>query len=222
MPLPYSNKLHDNFIFDLLRESTKENIKEFRKYIEVLERKFHDDIKELHSNLETQDNNISSQELNEIERHYGDEFYKIEITHLGIFRYSTTISLYSFLESELNTLCKHVYKNLDTSIQHTDLPRNGIKRARKYLLEVAGIDFNESNTEWSSILNLNKIRNNIVHCNGHIRASNNPTEIKEIINKNPHLSLTYTSKIKIESKFIEQTISDIENFFGNIYQQLLN
>lgn len=224
MSLSKLKKLNKNFLLNFLRSHTRAKFEELRKYTRELEDKFHYDINNLKENLKTQTTDLSPQEINEIEMYYGDDLYEIEKIQINLYRNSTVISLHSLLESELNSICKHIYKKLNYPIEQSDLYGNGINRSKKYLQLIAGVKFENLNTEWSKISDLNKIRNCIVHCNGTVEISNDTKKqksLEKIINCHPHLEFIHNSKIIISKEFIEQSITDIEKFLDNIYQQLI-
>ena len=79
-----------------------------------------------------------------------------------MYRKSTLVSVYSFLESSMNGLCKHLSARHDYPVKLEDLRGKGIVRAKDYLEKLAKVDFDALNGEWSHLMTLNKIRNCIV------------------------------------------------------------
>lgn len=187
------------------------DLSNFRQYYKEVETKFHDDKNVIKGK---QDSTLSI-DWDEFNNLYND-YYTIELHHVDIHRRSCLVTLYSYLESFLNYLCECLYKLNDYSVKHTDLKGSGVFRARLYLNKIVGVNFNEINSEWVNIKNLNLIRNHIVHNAG----KSDKEKTNRIINEEPNLSLNMFNEIRIKDNYIDEAINQIEVFLTLIHEQV--
>ena len=152
--------------------------------------------------------------------YFADGFYTTEEIYVGLYRKSTLVSIYSFLENVMNRLCGYLTRKNSYSFALNDLKGEGIVRARNYLEKSAGADSTLLNGEWSRLKLLNKFRNCIVHCEGDVSASNSASST-EMINATPGLSLRSERLITVERIYIDACITTVEEFLEKLYNQLL-
>jgi len=81
-------------------------------------------------------------------------------------RRSAFLSLYGFLEHELDKLCMLYKKSYSLNIDFRDLKDLGIERSVKYLSIVAALPIDKGNYKWGRVKSIQKIRNIIVHNDG--------------------------------------------------------
>lgn len=218
MPLPKPDK--NNLFEQVFRYQSKDKLERFREYTLEIESKFSADKNRLADSFLEDTEGLNDDELREVEDYFSDDYYIIEEVHVGLYRRSTLVSVYSFLENSLNTLCRHLYKRHGYPIEVSDLRGEGITRAKSYLEKLAGIDFSLLNCEWSTISSFNKIRNCIVHSEGNIKASKSATQLENIVNANSGLNLRDERYIKIDREYIDSVITTIEKFMDKLYSQV--
>lgn len=103
-----------------------------------------------------------------LEEHLGIEGPPAELQEIFSYYYpnlqrrSILMTLFSFLEHQLDQLCELVAKEQRAQIIHTDLKGKGIDRARLYLQKVMGLPLNAS-VVWQEIKRIQKVRNVVVH-----------------------------------------------------------
>lgn len=195
-------------------------LEQFRQYTLEIESKFDSDKKKLSGYYDEAKNELSEDEFREMGDIFADDYYMIEEIYIGIYRKSTLVSIYSFLESFLNKLCRHLYNQHKYPVKLEDLMGEGISRARIYLEKLAKVDFSALNGQWSDLRTLNKIRNCIVHCEGNIKLARNFDSLQNIINNNKSLSLINNEYIKIEREYIGFCIIKTEEFLSQLHQQI--
>ncbi|WP_162816456.1 hypothetical protein [Halomonas sp. BN3-1] len=204
----------------IFRHQAKDKLERFREYTLEIECKFSADKNRLADSFSEATEGLNDDEIREVENYFSDDYYIIEEIHVGLYRRSTLVSVYSFLENSLNTLCGHLYKRHGYPVEVGDLHGEGIVRAKSYLEKLAGIDFSLLNGEWSTISSFNKIRNCIVHSEGNIKAARSTTQLKSIVTNSPGLSLKDERYIKIDREYIDAIITTVEKFMDKLYDQV--
>jgi hypothetical protein len=218
--MKFSQENNSNFFANALKFQANDRLEEFRQYTQEIESKFDADKAELARRYSDSVNGLSAEEVNEVNDYFADDYYTIEESYVGLFRRSTLVSIYSFLENAMNRLCRYLARKNSYSFALNDLKGEGIVRARNYLEKSAGADFNLLNGEWSKLKLLNKVRNCIVHCEGDVSAFNSGS-IAGIINATPGLSLRSERLIMVERIYIDACITTVEKFLEKLYNQLL-
>ncbi len=217
MALP---KLDKNKIFaDFIKRQARNRLEEFRQYTLEIESKFNSDKNALSNSYDEAVKRLSEDEIREVDDYFYDNYYMIEEINIDMYRKSTLVSVYSFLENSMNGLCRLLSSRHNYPVMLNDLRNEGIVRAKDYLEKLAKIDFSAINGEWSHMKTLNKIRNCIVHSEGDIKSSKNSSQLENIVANNPSLSLRNERNIKIEREYIDFSINEVEEFLDRLYQQ---
>lgn len=155
----------------------------FKNYINELENFLSSQHRELEEEYKQHTKNMDSEEAQYIyEYQYDDQFHYIREEFPNILHKSFIVSIYSFLEQELNNICLHIEKNSSFKVPNQELRNeNGIFNSYKFLKEVANVNVKPVSSEWEKIKQINKIRNHIVH-NGNdiLDRYMNPKSIEEI------------------------------------------
>ncbi|MCX2429933.1 hypothetical protein [Pedobacter sp. GR22-10] len=102
----------------------------------------------------------------------GEDYQMVKSYHAHSFRASFLVHLFSMLEYHLKVHCDFVADHIKSAYRMSDLrEESDIMRAKKFLEKSFKIDWSKLSPEWTSLLHLKTIRNNIVHFNG--RAQKN-------------------------------------------------
>lgn len=204
----------------IVKYRTKEVLGSFRRYAREIEGKFEADKNKVMQAYEAALARLSQKELSEIEDYYADDYQHIDEFQIGLYRKSTLVALYSFLEHSLNELCGHLFRTNAFAIPVTDLRGEGIVRARDYLKKFISVDFSLLNDEWKHLKEFNKIRNCIVHSDGDISQAMSSESLSDIIKFREDLD-RQEDKILISSAYIDFIINMIERFLDKLYSQVL-
>ena len=141
--------------------------------------------------------------------------YKYPILH----RESLIITIFNFLERQLNSLCSIFYESVDSDLQLKEIYGQGVERALLYLTKVAKIDFSSFGSELPVIKGVNLVRNSIVHNGGHL-----PVDPKSKVNKFlttcDYLSGVEGGRLNIHPEFIEYFISVLTEFFEKLDHEI--
>jgi hypothetical protein len=84
-------------------------------------------------------------------------------------RQSFVVALFIHVDSKLTQICDHLKLKQNLSIRMSHLNGNIIERSKRYLGNIAAKSI--SSLDWSSVEELMKVRDCIVHCNGNILIS---------------------------------------------------
>ena len=136
----------------------------------------------------------------ENESFFKEIYYMDYIKLPSYFYHSSLVSIYSFLEKSLNSICDTIQRETDFVIGIGDLNgTNIINRSRKFLSKVAKVDFSIVDKEWLRITDFQKLRNLIVHQNSQLQQFNQ--------------NISSSNDIKIISRFSGIEVDESNKFF---------
>lgn len=142
-----------------------------------------------------------------------------------ILRSSALIIVYSSTESKLNQVCQLIEQrdHLPSSIDNIKAEDQSIRKAKKYLVDVARVVFPNS-PEWQNLLYYQVLRNCIVHNKRIINHTPRNTLIMRT-HKLPGLSFMRilgknSSQIILHPGFCEKMIDNIRSFFEQLTANL--
>lgn len=132
-------------------------------------------------------------------------------------RYSMCLSLYSFFEGRLQSICKRIQNDFNFKIDSSDLNGNDhLLRYYNYLSKVFEMDVNSLEPQFTTIQQAKQIRNLIAHYNGYIPVK----EKDKLVNLK---GISYTKieencfQIDIDEKqFIEHVLEKMRKFLSNM------
>ncbi|TSA28308.1 hypothetical protein D4R71_01015 [bacterium] len=206
----------------IIKKRVKIRLDGFRDYTQELETKFEHDKEILVKSYENSTKELDDGESDLLNDLFSDNYFMIEEIYIGIYRKSTIVSLYSYLEHTMNFLCNYIHEANNYPVSLVDLRGEGIIRARNYLDKLANINFLSLNGEWCHLMSLNKIRNCIVHCEGDLEASTKTEQLRNIVNGSKFLSLENDRYLKIMKGCVEFYIEKVEEFINKLYNQIFN
>lgn len=137
-------------------------------------------------------------------------------------RRSAFLSLYGFLEHDLDKLCMLYKKFHSQNIDFRDLKDLGIERSVKYLSIVAALPIDKGNNKWGKVKSIQKIRNIIVHNDGKlIDLDSNPRKAEQqIVSENEFL--TGENEIIIMKGYLVFVLEAFDCFFKYIDELIQN
>ncbi|WP_203296774.1 hypothetical protein [Luteirhabdus pelagi] len=128
-------------------------------------------------------------------------------------RRSAFITLYSYLEHELDKLCILFKKSNNYAIELSDIKYNGIDRSVTYLSKIANLPIEKGDFRWGKLKSIQKIRNLIVHNDGKLidlKGVIKESELK-IVRENDFLD--EESEILIKNGFLKSVLDSFNDFF---------
>lgn len=150
----------------------------FREYIEIV----HEALERLqfsHSSYVEREvaAEPDEQQKQYIEMYHSEEGSKLESTFPAKCNAATFVSILSYLEHELFSLCHRLQHNKKRNLGVKDLSGSGIEQAANYLEKVCEVREFRKDKFWQDVMKLQKLRNVVVHRNGilkDIQGKNDP------------------------------------------------
>lgn len=136
-------------------------------------------------------------ELTKFEEENGTELFHFDNEFPNRTRYYMIIQTQAVLEKQLKSLCDKVRIMHQMPFSMDDLKGNSdMEKGKLYLTRMYGINFRDLEPEWSYVNNMRKLRNQIIHHNGHFTIQD-----KEIL------------------RLIE-IIPEVNRMWDNVYEQM--
>lgn len=133
----------------------------------------------------------------------------------SIHRESLLITIYNFLEAQLNELCEIISESIENKVKLEDLSDKGIHRALQYLTKVGGFDLSKMGGELSYIKTVNKLRNQVVH-NGGCLPVDPSHKLNKFVAKTSALSGSPGDHVSLNPNFIGEFIDVLTKFFEKL------
>ncbi|SFH69231.1 hypothetical protein SAMN05444507_102226 [Pseudomonas syringae] len=130
-------------------------------------------------------------------------------------RESLLITIFNFLEHQLNHLCKILYDSIESNLKLNEIYGQGVERALLFLTKIAKIDLSSFGSELPEIKGVNLVRNAIVH-NGGLLPEDENSKINRFIAGSDCLSGVESGYINIQTDFIASFISILIAFFDKL------
>jgi hypothetical protein len=191
-----------------------ENLRQYATTIEELLRKKLD---KFNAMVDKKASRIPAEELDDFYDYHGDTGWQLQEIFPEILRKSLFITTHSFLEHQLNQICKFFSDQQEYKLKISDLRHEGIIRAQVYLKKVVGIDFPDQTPTWSEIKEYNRIRNVFVHSEGKLNDSPKSGEIRAFIQRKGSIELSEDNTIRLGPTAIIEYLNVLEEFFNNLY-----
>ena len=219
------NTSYHQFEIDL----TLEEFKKYHMFIEDFLEKEKNELDKAYtiklSQLEKNDNDGYSKIL---EEHFNKREHIIDLFPHN-FRASFLIQIVTFIESTLFSICLQYEAVNNTKYSIQDLKGNSdMEKAKMYLSKSCGVTFEKLNPEWQFILVLKKLRNSLIHNQGHVKKNEKDWTILNNFNsKNEYYKFGHISEYNEAPRFIlkskkltEHSLIITEKFFCKLLNQI--
>jgi len=135
-----------------------------------------------------------------------------------IHRNSLVISLYIFLEQQLNGLCETISESLGTKVVLRDMTGRGVERSLLFLKKVACFDFREL-PQLAFIYGFNRLRNVLVHADGQL-PDNVEDKVNKLVSAAQGLRGEPGGYVRLDPEFIDYSIQRLIEFFDGLDSQV--
>lgn len=194
-------------------------------------------LEELTRNAEEVERNLTEEEKDLYWEYMIEEFHEVEKIFPSLLRYSVVVLTYSIIEEALLGIVKPHIVNSLTDKEKIELNKevelnkkckrnlskykgaNFLETLGNYMNKMMGIEFPFDSEEWNFIMDLDTIRNNIVHCNGKINDDKDPEYIQEVIDSYDLITLSSNDEMVIEREFVTYMIDQVGSLFSKLINQ---
>jgi hypothetical protein len=128
-------------------------------------------------------------------------------------RRSAFLTVWSYLEHQLDQLCLFYQSEKKFRLSFMDLSGQGIDRSTAYLEKVGGLQGLKASEEWDALKTLQRIRNVIVHGDGKLRDHKGKPKNELIADMKKVGFLTGDEEILVAEGFLSQVIHTCDNYF---------
>lgn len=133
----------------------------------------------------------------ELDMYFSDEFHRYHELFPTFTFNSILVSQFSFFESRLKFLCELNQRKKFSNVKLSDLNGSEIEKCKRYLTLVAELDFDIFQDKWKRIIDIQKLRNAIIH------------NSSKIINEKANISIISIIKSDNRIEYVEK--------LGNFY-----
>ncbi|CTP89316.1 hypothetical protein [Xanthomonas graminis] len=197
----------------------RRELTEFRIFNEASEAAWGNRDKQLQEHLDSILVKYPQSSHDEIVESYGWDLHVNQVKYPSIHRHSIILTVFSFLEHELNSLCYILSESVNSEVSLKDLKDQGVERAFLYLRKIAGFELNRMSSELAYIRALNSVRNHIVHNGGAL-----PQEVKHkanvFVDSHPYLDGEPGRSLRVRGEFVPSMIEILMAFFEQLEVQV--
>ncbi len=193
----------------------------FQEYYINLESKFKRDKEDIVRRFELAVEKIDEEEVrDQLAEIYGEDHHIVDRYFIKYFRYSSIMALHSFLENSIRYYAKFLKRALEIE---DDIPnRGGMKSYKKYIKDNTDFCLPTEGAEWSVISDFIKIRDCLIHCDGHTYLSKDEEYLKTLDKKYDGISFHNETEMVFGSSYFTLVIDSVGIFLKKFEEQLLH
>lgn len=217
----------------IVHASAKIKLDEIRKYTNEMENTNTFKLQKLSEAIEEQSKILTEEELDISLEYIRDDLIDLDNIFPSLLRYSVVVATYSTIEEAFLMIVKpHLasalgYKNelklnpkFQTKLDHLVGKNVLLKQLGTYMDRKMDFEFPFHSKEWDFLMDLNIIRNNIVHCNGRTWDDKKPERLERVINRYKTINYGPNKEIVLEKEFISHMIKQVESFLSLLLKEI--
>jgi hypothetical protein len=135
-------------------------------------------------------------------------------------RRSALLTIWAFLEHELNALCSLYQLEKGFQLTFSDLSGKGIDRSAAYLEKVAGLHGLKDSPEWNDLKAIQNIRNLIAHNDGRLRDPLGKPKDAILRDMNKLGFLSGQHELRLAEGFLSKVVDVCESYFKRIAEAI--
>ncbi|MED1481088.1 hypothetical protein [Bacillus altitudinis] len=187
-----------------------QKIRDYWYFMDFSEKQFNDRESEFLNNLPSEElSNCKEEGLLQFRDPYARRFDQLR-------RYSFLITMHSLLEEYVVGICR-VEKEKWTEFSKKERGST-LKKTELFIKKELKKNFPNQTKEWEVILDVNLIRNELVHNGGDIGRSHHYELVKSKIEKMKDISIGNHNTIVLDRDFCFNYLRTIEYFLSNLYK----
>ncbi|WP_260989070.1 hypothetical protein [Bacillus sp. DE0042] len=185
-------------------------------------------LEELSRDVDEAEKSLTEEEKEMYWEYKIEEFEEVEKIFPSFLRYSVVVLIYSIIEEALLGIVKpHIVNSLGDK-KESELNRlaknkvlkykgdNFLDKLGNYMEQEMGIEFPFDSKEWIFVMDLNTIRNNIVHCNGKVKDDKDPENIQNVLDSYNAITVSSHGEMILAREFITYMIEQIQALFSEL------
>lgn len=135
-------------------------------------------------------------------------------------RRSALLTIWAFLEHELNALCSLYQSERGFQLTFSDLSGKGIDRSAAYLEKVAGLHGIKSSPEWNDLKTIQNIRNLLAHNDGRLQDHQGKPKDAIVRDMKKLGFLSGQHELRIAEGFLSKVVDTCDIYFKRIAQAI--
>jgi hypothetical protein len=155
----------------------------------------------------------------EVAEDYGLEVHPYQSIFPFLHRESMLVTLYSYFEHVLNTLCDSIADEIRCRVRPRDVQGKGIERSLLFLRLVPEFKFTNIPAVMEEIRCVNLLRNVVVHAG--TRLPDDPKhKLNQFVTLHPHLTGKPGSPVSLHKEFIPAFAESLKGFFAEFHEEM--
>lgn len=146
---------------------------------------------------------------------YASDLHLNQSKYPDLHRESLLITIFNFLEHQLNSLCKILYQSIGSDLKLNEVYGQGVERALLFLTKVARLNLSSFGSELPEIKGVNLVRNTIVHSGG-LLPEDPFSKVNRFIASSAELSGVESGYVNIHPGFVAHFITVLVDFFEKL------
>jgi hypothetical protein len=127
--------------------------------------------------------------------------------HLEHHHYSGVLLAYSTFDEFMIVLTERLGINHKAPITPNDLRDRGVRRYRKFVHQVCGIDADRVVIDWGFLEDFAVVRNAIIHANGNRSHLSNAKQLEQVVERrSPALGFKHEVKLVVTEEYVRQCL----------------
>ena len=215
--------LGGNVLLCARREKASHDLERFEELLRFVEDALHTEQNRVESWATQKINDLNDKiDASLLAEFYAEDIFQVEIDFPRLQRYALFVSLMSMVESNLIGFCRTAHRIFSISKVFDSTRPQVIKRCMEYLEQGSEIDMSQFKYYIDLSINLNHIRNCIVHAEGSLKNRKDSEIIKNFIKDKPTISLDMDKheRILFNKGFVECYSEEMHNFFDCLSVEL--
>lgn len=196
-------------------------LEEMKSYVEKMEEFLRDEISNFDKRFEEETSGWSNEDKNEYGEFLSDDYWTLAETHPNLLRSSMFITIYSFAENELKSLCQ-IYRmqNPDKRDFFTKGQRSSkINRYLTCIEQYTGVDIISKIEKWELLDNhYREVRNILAHDGGEV--DDNKEDINYLLSLLEELKVkvNHTGLLILPDQLCLDFLNDLDSFFNSLFR----
>lgn len=127
--------------------------------------------------------------------------------HLEHHHYSGVLLAYATFDEFMVVLTERLGTHHEAPITPNDLRDRGVRRYRKFVHQVCGVDADQVDIDWEFLEDFAAVRNAIIHANGNRSHLSNAKQLQQVVERrSPALGFKHEVKLVITEEYVRQCL----------------